>query len=242
MSNDFVPREPIAAVIRLLLLLLLLAWFLPARVAVAQDWEEYDYENLEFRAIGLDLGSVWPARLEQTLAVGLRADLGFLGPHVRVQPSLAFWTSQLRQSEVDRLAFQFIQVCQRQVGALCPSSLDLGQVRMSNLMINADAHYLIETGYWPMPYVGGGLALHVVNAQGEFINDTFVEELLDALSPGINLIAGLTLPVGPAFEVYGEGRYALVSNVRHATVNIGGLWRISPTPLPGAMLFGRGTR
>ncbi len=213
----------------------------PGAIA-AQTWEDYDYENLAFRGLGVEIGSVWPHRVENTFSIGLRADLGLLGPNVRIIPSLSFWSSHLRQSEVDRFADQIIRVCQRQRDALCPGRLDLGRIQLSDLVLATDAHYLFITPFEATPYLGAGVGLHLLNGQGEFIDDTFIEELLDALSPGINLIAGLTMPVGATFEVFGEGRYALVSNVRHATVSLGGLYRVSPTQLPGAGLFTRGRR
>jgi hypothetical protein len=36
------------------------------RLLAAQALEDYDYESLEFRGIGLELGSVWPTRAERT--------------------------------------------------------------------------------------------------------------------------------------------------------------------------------
>jgi hypothetical protein len=53
----------------------LLLLLLPG-AAAAQQWEDYDYENLEFRGLGLDFGMVWPASVEPTLMFGARADLG----------------------------------------------------------------------------------------------------------------------------------------------------------------------
>lgn len=198
----------------------------------AQNWEDYDYENLEFRGLGVEIGSVWPNRVEQTLGLGLRADLGFLGPNVRVIPSLSFWSSRLRQSEVDRFASQIIRVCERQPDALCPTRLDLGRVRLSDLILAADAHYLFVNPFEATPYVGAGVGIHLLNGQGEFIDDTFIEELLDAVSPALNLIGGVSVPLNPALELFGEARFVLVNDVRQATLNVGGIWRLTPLSPP----------
>src|SRR5690606_2570182 len=62
---------------------------------LAQDLSQYDYEDLEFRGIGADGGMVWPARVESANYYGIRVDLGFVGPRVRVVPVARFWSSRL---------------------------------------------------------------------------------------------------------------------------------------------------
>jgi hypothetical protein len=65
---------------------LVVGTLLGAGDAVAQNLEEYDYENLGLRALGVDV--VWANAKDAKGAVGfgVRADLGFLGPYVRVVP------------------------------------------------------------------------------------------------------------------------------------------------------------
>lgn len=195
----------------------------------AQSWEDYDYEDLEFRGIGIDFGGMWPLRVERTLSFAIRGDMGFVGPQVRISPAVRYWSSNLRQAEVDRLADQIVRVCERQADAACPSRLDLGTVKLSDLELSADAHYLFETEFLASPYLGGGLSLHLFNGSGEFIDDTFVEDLLDTLSPGLNLLAGLNLPVAGALQFITEARFVLVSDVQYANLVVGGIWQL-PAP------------
>jgi len=209
---------------------------LPA-LAASQSWEDYDYENLEFRGIGLELGGIWPARIEPTAVVGLRGDLGFVGPHVRIVPAIRYWSSSLRTSEVERLADQIIRICERQATGGCPTSLDLGDVRRSDLEMSAEAHYLFPTGYSIEPYLGGGLSLHLLNGRGDLIDDTFVEDLLDTVSPGLNLTAGVNVPLVPSLQLVTEARFVLISDVQYASLAVGGTWALPSPSAPFRALF-----
>jgi hypothetical protein len=219
-------------VIRIVVVLFLVASALVPSAAGAQTLEDYDYENLQFRGIGLDLGAVFPSQVESDLFLGVRADLGFLGPNLRIVPGISFWSSNLKQTEVDRLGDQIIRVCSRQPSTSCPGRLDLGRIRRSDLVINADALYEFETPLIATPYLGGGVGVHLLNGSGESINDTFIEDLLDAITPGINLIAGLTIPVMSDLRIFGEARYVLVSDVRHGALSVGGIWNFVPPRNP----------
>lgn len=210
-------------------LVVLTAWLLPA-AASAQEWEDYDYENLEFRGVGLDFGAVWPANVDRTMSFGVRADMGFAGPNVRVAPAIRFWSSTVDEAEVERLADQIRRLCELQAGAVCPP-FNLGEVERSDLELAVDAHYLFPTGYTLRPYLGGGLGIHLLNGRGESIDDTFVEDLLDSVSPAVNVLGGIHLPLGASIELMTEGRLVLVSDVRYATVLVGATW-ILPSP-PG---------
>lgn len=198
--------------------------------ATAQEWEDYDYENLEFRGIGLDFGAVWPANIERTISFGVRADMGFAGPNVRIAPAIRFWSSTVQEAEVARLSEQIRRLCERHAGAVCPA-FDLGEIERSDLELAVDGHYLFTTGMAVQPYLGGGLGLHLLNGRGEAIDDTFVEDLLDTVSPALNLIAGIHLPLSSSIEMMTEARFVLVSDVRYPAILVGGTW-ILPSP-PG---------
>jgi hypothetical protein len=207
---------------------------LGAATAPAQELADYDYENLEFRGLFMEIGVVRPARVEAALAASLRADLGYLGPYVRILPSLGFWTSRLRSSEVRHLAEQIQRICERQtVGNDCPL-YDLGEIRYSDLMVNADALYVPPLRLPFAPYVGAGLALHMINGSGELIDDTFIEDLLDTLSPGLNLIAGVSVPLGPRFEILAEVRGAFAPDISFGELRLGGGWKLAPMRAPAS--------
>lgn len=165
----------------------------------AQDIADYDYENLRLAGIGLDFGIILPSRVDPTLSLGARADLGFLGPGVRIMPGIQYWSSTLRDAE-----FQ---------GA-----------RLSDLILNVDGHY-VWTDRVGDPYLGGGLALHFLNGSGPALPQA-TEDLLDTLSPGLNLLAGATMPLGLQLRVFAEARGVLATEIRYAALSVGAIYNL----------------
>lgn len=169
---------------------------LPVSLA-AQDLADYDYENLRFSGVGLDFGGILPNGMESTLTLGARADLGFLGPRVRIMPGVRFWSSERRER-------------------------DFGDIRVTVLSLDADAHY-VWTDFVGDPYVGAGASLHLMNGSGSQIEGTLVEDLLDTVLPGINVLAGAGLPLGPRLRVFVEARGVLATEVQYAALVVGGI-------------------
>lgn len=196
---------------------------LPA-TARAQDMADYDYENLVFSGVGAHLMEVFPARTDPALGLNLRVDLGLLGPNVRITPGITYWSSQLRESEVERMETRIEAACDRG-GVPCPG-IELGEVEVSDLSFQVDAHYLWTTDYFVEPYGGVGVSLHLLNGGGEFVDDTFIEELLDAIAPGLDLVGGLEFPVAGNLRVLGEARAVLTGNTRYISLGLGGAWRL----------------
>jgi hypothetical protein len=200
-------------------------------IASGQALEEYD-EDLQFHGIGVEVGHVIPWNMEPTLSFGLRGDMGVVGQHVRIAPGIRYWSSQLKEEEVERLATQFIEICSRRAPDSCPASLDLGEVSRSDLELSADALIIPDLGVPLTPYGGGGLSLHLLNGGGESIDDTFVEDLLDTVAPGVNLLAGALLRLGTVIQLSLEGRLILTSDVQYGNLVLGGVWTL-PTPPAG---------
>lgn len=228
------PRFSRSAAIAALLLAL------PA-AARAQDAADYDYENLVLSGVGVHLSEIFPARSEPAPALNVRVDLGLLGPNVRITPGLTFWSTKLRDSEVARMEDRIEASCENS-GASCPG-VELGEVEISDFSLDVDAHFLWATEYVVEPYAGAGVSLHLLNGRGDFIEDTFVEELLDAIAPGFNLVGGLEFPVTDNLRVMGEARGVLTGNIRYISLGVGGAWRFPPqlrrpvvTPPPPAPL------
>lgn len=204
-------------------LLALLALAAPGR---AQGLEDYDYENLAFSGVGVELGRIWPSSVEPALALGVRADLGLLGPSVRIVPRASYWSSRLKDAEVDELRANLLRLC-RDVAGDCLR--ELGEIRISDLTLGVDAHYTFETDLVATPYAGAGAALHLLNGSGEAVDGTFVEDLLDAVAPGVELVGGVELPLG-ALRLFAEARGTLSSDVRYAGVSVGGSWTFPARP------------
>ncbi len=213
---------------------LLLALLLLPVSAMGQGLADYDYENLQFRGLGVEFGRILPTETRPAFTFGVRADMGFVGPNVRVVPSARFWSSSLRTSEVNRLADQIIRICEKQPGATCPSSLDLGEVQRSDLELAADAHYVFDVASPIRPYAGAGLSLHLLNGRGELINGTFVEDLLDTVVPGFDVIGGLDIPVATSLKLLTEARVTLTSDIQSVNVAVGWSWTLPSLSAPSS--------
>jgi hypothetical protein len=219
----------------------------PARAAAQQPdtasapaRRTFGVDSLAFRGVAADAGPIWPLRIQSTTVVNLRADLGPVSPRVRLVPIMSFWASRFHGSEVRRLARQIEKVCAAQHGTECPA-LDLGTVRVSDLSLGLDVQAAARRHGTLRPYLALGGAIHLLNGQGDAIDGTFVEGLLDAIAPGMDAAAGLELPIGHALRLYTEGRAVLGSDTRYVGLTIGGNWRMSlapppptETPTPGA--------
>jgi hypothetical protein len=205
---------------------LLAALLLAPQIARGQDMADYDYENLVLSGVGAHLMEVFPSRADPTLGLNVRVDLGLLGPNVRITPGLTYWASQLRDSEVERMETRIEAACDRG-GVPCPG-IELGEVEVSDLSLQVDGHYLWTTDYFVEPYAGLGVSLHLLNGSGEFVDDTFIEDLLDGIAPGLDLVGGLEFPVAGNLRVLGEARAVLTGNTRYISLGLGGAWRFPP--------------
>ena len=196
--------------------------------AGAQTLADYDYENLSFRGVGFDYGYIWPSKVESAPTYTIRLDLGFLGPGVRIAPSLTYWTSDMRATELERLADQINRLPSLQEQNAQITGADLGSITWSDLSIALDAHLLWTTPVGLLTYVGAGGALHALNGHGDFIENTFVEDLLDSTSAGIAVMAGLEYQLLPRLRLYGEARYTLVTDIRYPGLRFGATLMLPP--------------
>jgi hypothetical protein len=189
--------------------------------ASAQVLANYDYENLTFRGIGLDWGRIWPDEVNETTVWSLRVDLGYLGPAVRIVPTLSYWKSDLKAQQLSRLAARLSNLPALQQQAVVLTAGDLGDVDWSTLTLSLDAHAVWTAPGRIFTFVGMGLGLHAMNGSGASINDTFVEDLLDTMAPGLAFMAGLEFEPAPMLRIYTEGRYTLQSEVKYPGLRIG---------------------
>lgn len=182
----------------------------------AQGLADYDYTNLSFRGVGIDWGYLWPTKLHNAQSFGARVDLGYLGPGIRIVPSIQYWHSDFLTSELNRLAAQLNTRPLVNVGG------SLGPVRWSDLSLNLDGQFVWTTPLDVLAFVGAGAGLHIMRGSGPAFDGTFVGDMLNSVTAGLNGLAGLEMRLGPRFRVYGEARYTWVINdVRYPWVRVG---------------------
>ena len=194
----------------------------------AQELADYDYENLTFRGIGFDYGYIWPSKVEAAPLYSIRLDLGYLGPAVRITPSLSYWSSEFRASELDRLADRLNNLPPLREQGVVITAADLGTVEWSDLTLSLDAHVVWTAPLDIITFIGLGGSIHALNGRGDAIADTFVEDLLDSTTAGMSFLAGAEYEPIPRIRIYGEARYTLVSDVRYPGIRVGAALMLPP--------------
>ena len=220
-------------------LLAIAAGFGMAAPAAAQDLADFDYEHLRFRGIGFE-GGYLPAYNVQgvrgeTRTWGVRLDLGYLGPGLRISPSVTYWSSELETREVSRLETRIEQLIARELGPSgSDAKIDLGEIVWSDVVVGVDSHIVWNIPFGWLGFLGLGASVHVLDGQGESINGTFIEDLLDSVRPGVNAHVGLEYPLWRWSRLYGHGRYEMTDDLRYFNVR-GGLQIMFGGTVPGEL-------
>lgn len=197
--------------------LLMAALLAVAAPAPAQTLADYDYENLALRGIGVDVGFLWSDKIRDTERFGIRLDLGYVGPGVRIVPSLSYWASEFNRSELDQLATRINE----STGGFIDGG-DLAPIKWSDLSLSLDAQFVWNTPIRVLTFIGVGGGLHALNGQGGAVDDTFVEDLLDSITAGVSALAGLEFQPISRIRVYAEGRYTALNSIQYLSAK-GGL-------------------
>jgi len=187
----------------------------------AQDLADYDYENLAFRGVGLDYGYIWPSKVAATPLFSLRLDLGYLGPAVRIAPTISYWSSEFKRSELARLANKLDQLPVLQQHGIDITAADLGTVEWSDISLGVDAHYVWTAPLQVLTFLGVNVGLHALNGRGDTIAGTFIEDLLDSTTAGVAFMGGAEYALASRLRVYGELRYTMLSDVHYPGVRLG---------------------
>ncbi len=195
--------------------------FMAAPAALsAQGLADFDYENLAFRGFGAQWGYIWPSRVEPTQTLGLRMDLGYLGPGVRIVPTLTYWKSDFKAGEIHELERRVAALVATQTGEPAPS-VNLGRIDWSDVALAVDGQVVWRVPFGVLTYLGAGAGVHLLNGNGDAINGTFVEDLLDSVTAGFDLAAGLEYLLSERFRVSGEGRFEILGDLHYYGVRFG---------------------
>ena len=181
----------------------------------AQELADYDYENLSFRGISFDVGYLYADNVEDTRTLGVRFDLGFLGPGFRIMPGVTYWESTLAQTEVGQFQTRLGTLTADQGGTVPAGGFDLGDIDRKDIVVSLDGHYV-----WAVPLnlffsTGVGLSVHFLNGSGPSIDGTFVEDLLDSVSAGFNLHAALEYPIADRIRIHGGSKVEILGDLNY---------------------------
>jgi hypothetical protein len=196
-------------------------------VVAAQDVADIDYEHLAFRGFAFEFGYLWPDRVEATESYGVRLDMGYAGPGLRIVPSVTYWKSALQASEIFDFEERVRDLIAQQNGGVRPT-LDLGTISYTDVALGIDGHVVWKLPLDLLTFGGLGVSAHVINGGGAVIQGTFVEDLIDSVEPGFNLHLGAEYPVTDRMRIYTTGRYEVTPGLRYFQVRGG--WQFMTGP------------
>ena len=186
-------------------------------------FQRLDLDKLRLEGFGAVVGPVSPSTVVSTQSYGIQADYGELRPHWRVGFSASFWNSRF----TDKVVRQFIEQLEQSLSNP-EDSINFDRVKVSTISVEADLRYIpTNTHAAVQPYLGGGLGLHIVNAESKLIQGTFVESALDNIGAGISAIAGVAFLPTHRVSVGIEARYTVLGTLRFGTVRAGGMFHLS---------------
>lgn len=187
--------------------------------------QRFNLDRLQLTALGASAGGVWPSRVEPAQAYAIHADYGEIAPHWRVVLTVTYWGSEFRPEVVRGLEDAWRNATTDPSG---DDTIVVGRVRISDIAFEVDGRWTpLRTSVF-RPYVGGGLGVHVLNAENRILAGTFVESALDMIASGITALAGVETAPLSGFTFGVQGRYSFISNTRFLTVRAGGAYTFPP--------------
>ena len=185
--------------------------------AAAQNLAEYDYENLGLRAIGVDV--VWANAKDAkgTVGFGVRADLGLLGPQVRVVPRFAFWKADIEEQSVLKFEDNLEDLC---TPPGC--NIELGDLQRNYWILGFDLQWILSN---PLvaPYLGVGADLYILDDSGQAIKGTFLDDAV--VTAGLSAVGGLQFDPGKHLRLYVDARGTLVTSASNVAIYAGVAYR-----------------
>ena len=197
------------------------ATLLPRSVsAQAQgSWlERLGIDKLRFTALGGQVGQVNPQGIVPTTSYSVQVDYGEITTGWRIGFNATYWGSRFRDRNVRAYADSLRNAISDPTG---DAQVLLGRITVSDIVLGADVRRTFLGQAWVRPYVGGGLATHIVNADGHLIDGTFVERATDIIAVGVAGFAGTSIRVIPHIALDAQARYDFLSLARFGSLRVG---------------------
>ena len=180
--------------------------------------ERLGIDKLRFTALGAQVGRVNPQGILPTTSYSLQVDYGEIATDWRIGFNATYWGSRFRDRNVRAYADSLRNTISDPTG---DAQVILGRITVSDIVLGADARRTYFSRAWLRPYVGGGLATHIVNADGRLIDGTFVERATDIIAVGAAGFAGVNIRVIPHIALDAQARYDFLSLARFGSLRVG---------------------
>ena len=182
-------------------------------------FDRLNLDRLRLRSVGAAVGAVKPAQTRATSLYALQADYGEIARGVHVAFTATYWGSRFTSQTTER----FAEALRTAITDTTEDyELDVGRINVSDISLGVDFRWFPLRNATLRPYAGGGVAAHVINAEGRIIRDTFVERALDNITAGIAALGGVDLHLGSRLSLGAQARFDLVSGMRFGAVRLGG--------------------
>jgi hypothetical protein len=201
--------------------LALLAVFARAGAAQERSTDRFNLDKLEITSLGASVGRILVSQVEPTALYAVQADYGEVAPGWHIVFGTSYWESRFR----DGIVQAFVDTLQKSL--IDPSGT--AKVAASRVTLY-DVTFGTELRYTPVysgelkPFLGAGMAAHVINAEGKLIKGTFVERALDDISAGLFLTGGVSFKLLKHIGVEGSIRGDLLSGFRSSQARVGGTY------------------
>jgi opacity protein-like surface antigen len=203
----------------------------PLAAQAEGSWfERLGIDKLRFTALGVQVGRVNPHGIEPTNSYSLQADYGEITPGWRIVFHATYWGSKFHDRVVRAYADSLRNAI---VDPTNDAVVVLGNITVSDIALAADARRTFKPVPWFNPYVGGGLATHVVNADGRLIDGTFVERATDIIAVGVGATVGISARMLRHVALDAQARYDFLSLARFGSLRVGASYYFdNPRPRP----------
>ena len=212
------------------LALLLLAAGPSGRLAAQGVLNQFSYDNLRPSGIQADVGVLGASELTGATVGGIRVDYGRIAPKVRLLLGISYFKSQFGNAARTRFERRLDSI----VNPGTPDSINLGRIRLSDIIGDIDFQYVFPQGSGINAYIGTGVSIHARNGSGAAINGTFVEDALDVITAGLNGTIGFEFNVSHAWRFTLDGRGVVSSGLKTVSLRTGIMYRLPGGREPGA--------
>jgi hypothetical protein len=208
---------------------------LAPRVGGAQDkvTDHFNLDKLEIVSLGGSVGRILPSQVEATSIYAVQADYGEIAPGWHLVFATSYWESRFRDAVVQTFVDSLNKSLVDPTGT---AKIARSPVTLYDVTIGTELRYTLVYSGEIKPFFGGGLAAHVVNAEGKLIKGTFVERSLDDIAAGLFVSGGISFKLLKHIGVEANVRGDLLSGFRSSQARVGATYyfgRLHPRSTAG---------
>ena len=196
----------------------------PAGAQEGSVLERLNLDRLQLAALGIGSGAVRPAQLVTTNVFELHSDYGAIAENWHVVFTVSYWESRYQ----DNVVQGFVEQIRKSTNP--PSQVLPSEVSVSDIALGAEGRWKPRPSSFLRPYLGLGLAAHVINTEGDLIDGTFVENALDYITAGVSGSTGIDVQLLEHFTLGAQARYDLLSGIRFGSVRLTATYVFDATP------------